>query len=277
MKTSFASLAPRPIRPLTVSVTPLVLLCVNGYIRAMSSFENTFAPFTSKSPILYCGPSFTVMRMSAFAEILVDDQRVAARPACRCSRATRRASECSWTRSSAYLSVSNSPFRHQKNASGLGVQRGDDVVVRQRLVPDDLDAGDRQPPPFVDAEDQRRRVAILERVDVDLGEVVAFALIERVDPRDVLRDLRRIDRLADDQVDALAHRARRHFVGARHAEVAQNAALDDSEHEQRLAAVVSHSLPTDSKRFVAYRFLIACVTIRELTVDFGAMPMSARI
>ena len=48
------------------------------------------------------------------------------------------------------------------------------------------------------------RPPAMSRVDVNFGEVVALALIQRVDARDVPRDLRRVDRLADEQVDALA-------------------------------------------------------------------------
>ncbi len=133
-----------------------------------------------------------------------------------------------------YLSWSNSPLRHQKESFGLGTDRADDRLGRQRLVAYDLDSGNRQPTAFVDMEIDRRGFLVDRGVDRDLGEKVALALVQRIDARHVLRHLRRIDRLADDQVDAVFDGAGRHFVRARDPHVAQNAAFTQIEDENRL-------------------------------------------
>ena len=87
-------------------------------------------------------------------------------------------------------------------------------LSRQRLVADDLDAGDRQATSLVDAEDERRAFVArwTTRVDRDPCEVVALALVQRVDAGDVLRDLRRVDRLADQEIDAIANGIQRDLV-----------------------------------------------------------------
>ena len=117
-----------------------------------------------------------------------------------------------------------------EEALGLGRDPVNDHIGRERLVARDLDARDRQPAAFVDVEgDCRALVADICRVDTHLREVIPLGLVERIDAGDVARDLGRVDRLSDQKIDAIAHRAIRDVIRPFDLHVAEHAALDQVE------------------------------------------------
>ena len=87
---------------------------------------------------------------------------------------------------------------------------------------------------------------------VTLAEVVALALIERVDARDVLRDLRGVDRLSDQEVDAVLDGAGRDPVRPLDLDVAENRRSRTWKIRTDLPPTISHVVQMSSSNwFVA--------------------------
>jgi len=86
----------------------------------------------------------------------------------------------------AYLSESNSPLRHQKNPSGFVAIAPTIVLSLKALLPRISTPGDGEAAPLVDSKHEGRGLATHDRVNLDPGEVVALALVQRVNAGDVL-------------------------------------------------------------------------------------------
>src|SRR6185436_8957798 len=123
----------------------------------------------------------------------------------------------------------------EQESFGLGVHRRDDVLGGHLLVAVDADSRDGEAASFIDGEVDRK-VAVGDRgLGLDACQVVALALVERIDAGDGLGDLSRIDRTAGGEGEFFLDVFGRDPRGADDLVVGESRTLLHLDHQRRLA------------------------------------------
>ena len=129
---------------------------------------------------------------------------------------------------------------------GLDLHRRDHLTFLDRHVAHDVDAGDRQPPSFINSVGDANAIIVhLDRVDPHLRQVIPSRFVRRIDARPRSSEHHGVDRTTDQQIDLITHGPLRHVLRTDDLDITKNRPfpyLDDGQHLLRHTLQIAEQL-----------------------------------